>query len=193
MILLIDNYDSFVYNIFQYLGILGHQTTVVRNDKINLDEIKKLNPDGIFLSPGPGYPSTAGVCLDIVKYFSDTYPILGVCLGHQSIAEGFGGVIKKAPSIMHGKNSLIHHNEKGIFKGLPSPLSVTRYHSLIVEKDKLPKSFEITAETDDGIIMGIKHKDFPVEGIQFHPESYRTEEGITFFKNFLHHNGLKGS
>lgn len=192
MILVIDNYDSFTYNLVQYLGELGEdlpvakEIKVVRNDKITLAEIQNLNPDGIVISPGPGRPDSAGICLPLVQKLGGNYPILGVCLGHQTIGQAFGGKVISAPTLMHGKTSAIHHNNQGIFANLDSPFPATRYHSLIVEKETLPPVLEITAWTDDNIIMGLKHKEYPlVEGVQFHPESILTDSGLKLLRNFL--------
>lgn len=192
MILVIDNYDSFTYNLVQYLGQLGKEIPVAqeikvyRNDQITIAELKALNPDGIVISPGPGKPDSAGICLELVKELGEKYPILGVCLGHQTIGEAFGGKVISAPSLMHGKTSSIQHNSQGIFANLHSPITATRYHSLIVEKESLPPVLEITAWTDDNIIMGLKHKEYPlVEGVQFHPESILTDSGLKLLRNFL--------
>ncbi|MFA4966615.1 MAG: aminodeoxychorismate/anthranilate synthase component II [Candidatus Margulisiibacteriota bacterium] len=185
MILMIDNYDSFTYNLVQYLEELGEDLKVFRNDKITIPEIEKLNPSRIVISPGPGIPHDAGISEQVIKYFAGKKPILGVCLGHQAIGEVFGGKIIRAKSIMHGKISQIHHDGKTIFKGLPNPFPATRYHSLVVEKSSLPDIFEISAWTDDGEIMGLRHKEFKVEGVQFHPESILTSSGKTLLKNFL--------
>jgi anthranilate synthase/aminodeoxychorismate synthase-like glutamine amidotransferase len=185
MILLIDNYDSFTFNIEQYLGELGQKVKVIRNDKITTVQIAKMKPTAIVLSPGPGNPDEAGVTLETIKVFAGKIPILGVCLGHQAIGQVFGGKVKRAPKMMHGKTSIIKHDGKGVFKGLPNPIEVTRYHSLHVELESLPSSLKITATTDDGIVMGLRHKKFMVEGVQFHPESYRTEHGHRMLENFL--------
>jgi len=182
---MIDNYDSFTYNLVQYLEELGEDLKVFRNDKITIPEIEKLNPSRIVISPGPGIPHDAGISEQVIKYFAGKKPILGVCLGHQAIGEVFGGKIIRAKSIMHGKISQIHHDGKTIFKGLPNPFPATRYHSLVVEKSSLPDIFEISAWTDDGEIMGLRHKEFKVEGVQFHPESILTSSGKTLLKNFL--------
>ena len=184
-ILLIDNYDSFTFNLAQFLGELGAELTVVRNDAITIEEIRRLNPDGIVISPGPCTPNEAGISLPLASELGTEYPILGVCLGHQSIGQAFGGTVVRAPELMHGKRSSIHHKGKSLFKDLPSPFMATRYHSLIVERESLPDCFEITAETEDGIIMGFAHRDYPVIGIQFHPESFITEHGKAMLKNFL--------
>lgn len=185
MILLIDNYDSFTYNVYQYLCELKAEVKVVRNNEIDLAGIKQLSPASIVISPGPGAPDSAGICLEAIKQFSQTVPILGVCLGHQSIAQAFGAKIIKAPEMMHGKTSELTHTQHGVFAGLSSPLTVTRYHSLIVEEESLPDCFEVTARSVDRLIMGIRHKTLPIEGVQFHPESYMTSEGLAMFQNFL--------
>ena len=184
MILLIDNYDSFTYNLYQYLCELGAKVKVVRNDKVSISEVKKMNPTGLVLSPGPGTPKKAGICLNILKHCQGDFPILGVCLGHQSIGEAFGGKIIRAKKLMHGKISEITHNQKGVFKDLKTPLKVTRYHSLIIDPQSLPNSLEITSQTNDGIIMGVKHKQYDIEGIQFHPESFVSESGKEMLSNF---------
>jgi carbamoylphosphate synthase small subunit len=185
MILLIDNYDSFTYNLYHYLIQAGEKEVLVkRNDEITIDEIKKLNPRGIVLSPGPCTPNEAGICLDVIEKLQGIFPIFGVCLGHQSIGQAFGGkVIKTYP--MHGKISEIFHKGKNLFKNLPSPFKATRYHSLIIEKETCPTDLEITSETEDGIIMGIAHKKFKIYGVQFHPESIASEHGHQIIKNFL--------
>jgi anthranilate synthase/aminodeoxychorismate synthase-like glutamine amidotransferase len=185
MIVVLDNYDSFTYNLVQYVGEMGVEQVVVRNDKITVDEISEMKPDAIIISPGPCTPSEAGISVESVRSLFRQIPILGVCLGHQAIGEAFGGSIVKAPAIVHGKTSQIHHNGKGIFTGIPSPFPATRYHSLIVERSSLPDSLEITAWTDDGIIMGLQHKDAPTFGVQFHPESIATQHGKTILRNFL--------
>jgi len=185
MILVIDNYDSFTYNLVQYLGELGAELQTYRNDKITITEIKKLNPEKIVISPGPGYPKDAGISIPVIKEFAGKVPILGVCLGHQAIGEAFGGKIVQAKRFMHGKTSPIHHDGKTIYKGLPNPFTATRYHSLLVEKASLPECLEISAWTDKDEIMGIRHKEFNVEGIQFHPESILTTEGKKLLGNFL--------
>lgn len=182
---MIDNYDSFTYNLVQYLEELGEELKVFRNDKITIDEIEKLDPSRIVISPGPGIPHDAGISEEIIKRFAGKKPILGVCLGHQAIGEVFGGKIIRAKSIMHGKTSQINHDGKTIFKNLPNPFSATRYHSLVVEKESLPEVLEISAWTDDGEIMGLRHKQFKVEGVQFHPESILTSSGKPLLKNFL--------
>jgi anthranilate synthase/aminodeoxychorismate synthase-like glutamine amidotransferase len=185
MILLIDNYDSFTYNIYQYLGCLGAKVKVVRNDAISVKDVARLKPEAIVLSPGPGTPDESGITLETITTYAGKIPILGVCLGHQSIGQAFGGKVIRAGKLMHGKTSVIQHTNKGVFKGLPNPLEVTRYHSLIVERKSLPDCLEVTATTDDGLIMGLRHKRFLVEGVQFHPESYVTQNGMDMLQNFL--------
>jgi anthranilate synthase/aminodeoxychorismate synthase-like glutamine amidotransferase len=185
MILLIDNYDSFTYNIYQYLGCLGAKVKVVRNDAISVKDVARLKPEAIVLSPGPGTPDESGITLETITTYAGKIPILGVCLGHQSIGQAFGGKVIRAGKLMHGKTSVIKHTNKGVFKGLPNPLEVTRYHSLIVERKSLPDCLEVTATTDDGLIMGLRHKRFLVEGVQFHPESYVTQNGMDILQNFL--------
>lgn len=185
MILMIDNYDSFTYNLVQYLGELGEDVRVYRNDKITVEEIKELAPDHIVISPGPCTPNEAGISLELIEKLSGKTPILGVCLGHQSIGQVFGGTVVRAENLMHGKTSTIHHDGKTVFAGIPSPFTATRYHSLIVEKESLPDCFEISAWTEDGEIMGLRHKEMNVEGVQFHPESILTEHGKKLLKNFL--------
>jgi anthranilate synthase/aminodeoxychorismate synthase-like glutamine amidotransferase len=185
MILLIDNYDSFTYNLAQFLGKLGETLDVRRNDKIGTDEIEQLKPDRIVISPGPGIPRRAGVTIPVIRRFSGHIPILGVCLGHQAIGQAFGGRVIRAPELMHGKTSQIHHDGKTIFRDLPQDFTATRYHSLIVERKSLPKALEISAETADGTIMGLRHRKMKVEGVQFHPESVLTEVGLQLLRNFL--------
>lgn len=185
MILLLDNYDSFTYNLAQYLGELGCTLEVHRNDKISVEQIEKKKPERIVISPGPCTPREAGISVELIERLAGTYPILGVCLGHQAIGAAFGGKIIRAPKLFHGKTSEIRHDGKGIFRDLPNPLTATRYHSLIVERKSLPRSLEITAETKDGIIMGMRHRKYKVEGVQFHPESVLTESGKQILKNFL--------
>jgi anthranilate synthase/aminodeoxychorismate synthase-like glutamine amidotransferase len=185
MILMIDNYDSFTYNLVQYLGQLGCEVVVHRNDAITLDDITGLKPNAIFLSPGPCTPKEAGITVDVVKAFHKTVPIMGVCLGHQAIGYAFGGNVVRAERLMHGKTSPIHHNGKTIFKGLPNPFIAGRYHSLIVEKSSLPACLEVTAETPEGEIMAFRHREYTVEGIQFHPESILTPNGKRVIRNFL--------
>jgi para-aminobenzoate synthetase component 2 len=185
MILMIDNYDSFTYNLVQYLGEMGHELIVKRNDQITLEEIEELQPDFIMISPGPKSPNEAGISLEAIEHFAGKIPIFGVCLGHQSIAQVFGGDVIRAERLMHGKTSNIRHDGETIFKELPQPLTATRYHSLIVKKETLPACFVVTAETDEGEIMGIRHRELPIEGVQFHPESIMTEEGKQLLRNFV--------
>lgn len=185
MILMIDNYDSFTFNLVQYLGELGQEVRVFRNDKITLEEIQELKPDHIVISPGPCSPNEAGISMDIIREFAGKIPILGVCLGHQSIGQVFGGDVIRASRLMHGKTSEIYHDGKSVFQGLPSPFIATRYHSLIVDRETLPECLEITAETAEGEIMGLRHKEYLVEGVQFHPESILTEHGHKMLENFL--------
>nr|YP_002048995.1 glutamine amidotransferase of anthranilate synthase orpara-aminobenzoate synthase [Paulinella chromatophora]ACB42785.1 glutamine amidotransferase of anthranilate synthase orpara-aminobenzoate synthase [Paulinella chromatophora] len=192
MLLVLDNYDSFTFNLVQYIGELASKyplaanLRVERNDAISIDQIRDMAPDAIVISPGPGDPGQSGICLDVLRYISPTIPTLGVCLGHQSIAQVYGGKVVRASQQMHGKTSLVHHKEKGIFKGLPNPLIATRYHSLIAERESLPKCLEITAWLTDGTIMGLRHKNFPhLQGVQFHPESILTEAGHKLLANFL--------
>lgn len=185
MLLLIDNYDSFTYNLVHYLGELGAATDVYRNDALSVDQAIALKPEAIVLSPGPCDPDKAGICLDLVRRVQGSIPLLGVCLGHQSIGQAFGGRIVRAPEPMHGKPSQIHHNGKGVFRNLGNPFSAIRYHSLVVERSSLPDCLEITAETDDGIIMGLSHREYPVHGVQFHPESIDTKIGHDLLNNFL--------
>ncbi|UXE63998.1 MAG: aminodeoxychorismate/anthranilate synthase component II [Woronichinia naegeliana WA131] len=192
MILVIDNYDSFTYNLVQYLGELGQEFPVAadiqvyRNDKIDLEKIRLIQPDGIVISPGPGRPDDAGISLAIIQELGPTVPILGVCLGHQSIGQIFGGNVISAPTLMHGKTSEIYHSGQGIFNGVSNPFSATRYHSLVVEKETLPDCLEITGWIDDGMIMGLRHRQYPhIQGVQFHPESILTSEGKQLLRNFL--------
>jgi anthranilate synthase component II len=184
-LLVIDNYDSFTYNLVHFLGELGADSTVRRNDKITLDEIAALAPEGIVLSPGPATPNEAGICLALIDRFAPTTPILGVCLGHQAIGQAMGGDVVRAPALMHGKTSKINHNGKGLFRGLNSGFEATRYHSLIVKPETLPDTLEITASSDDGLIMGMQHKRYAVHGVQFHPESIASENGHALLQNFL--------
>ena len=184
-VLVIDNYDSFVYNLVQYLGELGAEPIVHRHDALTLADIDDLAPDGILISPGPGRPEDAGLSNDVIASHAGLRPILGVCLGHQCIGEVYGGAVVRAPQVMHGKTSNISHQGGGVFDGLPSPLEATRYHSLIVDRDSVPDALEITAETDDGIVMGLRHREVDVEGVQFHPESILTEHGHALVRNFL--------
>jgi anthranilate synthase/aminodeoxychorismate synthase-like glutamine amidotransferase len=185
MLLLIDNYDSFTYNLFQCFSTLGEDVRVVRNDRIELDEIKAMNPARIVISPGPSTPDHAGISNDVIRHFGGRVPILGVCLGHQCLGQTYGGQVRRAREIMHGKASLIFHRGRGVFAGLPVPFKAIRYHSLAVERAGLPDELEITAWTEDGTVMGLKHRAYPVEGIQFHPESFMTEYGTSILKNFL--------
>ena len=185
MLLLFDNYDSFTYNVYQLLSELGAEVEVIRNDAATLEEIESKNYSAIVISPGPGIPRDAGLTEDLIRKFKDRIPILGICLGHQAIGEVFGGKIIRAEKIVHGKTSKIKHRGEGIYKNLPNPLTVGRYHSLIIDRDSLPSELEITSELEDGTIMGIKHREFNVEGIQFHPESILTPDGKTLMKNFL--------
>ncbi|MFP6643895.1 MAG: aminodeoxychorismate/anthranilate synthase component II [Candidatus Latescibacterota bacterium] len=185
MIFILDNYDSFTYNLVQYMGELGAELVVHRNDQITCDQIEELAPEKIVISPGPCTPDVAGISLEMVKRFAGKVSILGVCLGHQSIGQAFGGVVSRAPYIMHGKTSQIHHDGAGIYAGLPNPFTATRYHSLIVERDSVPDCLQIVAETEDGLVMGLRHRDMPVEGMQFHPESILTSEGKRLLGNFL--------
>ena len=184
MILLIDNYDSFTYNLAQFLGQLGEKLEVRRNDQITLDQIAAKKPERIVISPGPGEPQNAGICIDVIREFTGKIPIFGVCLGHQAIGYAFGGKVVRAPALMHGKTSRIHHDSKTIFRKLPQDFVATRYHSLIVQKKGLPRELEISAETD-GLIMGLRHRKLPLEGVQFHPESVLTEVGMQILRNFL--------
>lgn len=185
MLILIDNYDSFTYNLVHFLGELGATCEVVRNDKISAEDVLKKKPQAIVMSPGPCTPNEAGICLDLIGRAEGKVPMLGVCLGHQSIGQSYGGKVVRAPEPMHGKLSTVHHTNKGVFKDLPEHFEVTRYHSLIVESESLPAELEITAETDDGIIMGLQHKEHPVHGVQFHPESIASEHGHALLANFL--------
>jgi len=185
MLLMIDNYDSFTYNLVQYLGELGEDIRVFRNDKVTIKDIETLMPERIVISPGPCTPKEAGVSVEVIKFFAGKIPVLGVCLGHQAIGAAFGGDIIRAPRLMHGKTSMIHHDGKTIFAGLPNPFEATRYHSLVIKKETLPSSLEISAWTDKDEIMGVRHKGFIVEGVQFHPESILTNAGKNLLKNFL--------
>ena len=185
MILLLDNYDSFTYNLAQYLGELGCQVEVHRNDRISVEQIAQRKPERIVISPGPCTPQEAGICVELIQKLAGKIPILGVCLGHQAIGAAFGGKIIRAPKLFHGKTSQIRHDGSGVFRGLPNPFTATRYHSLIVERKSLPRELQITAETDDDIIMGMQHRKYPLMGVQFHPESVLTESGKQLLKNFL--------
>lgn len=190
MILMIDNYDSFTYNLVQYLGELGEELKVFRNDRITVLEIEALTPERIVVSPGPGTPDGAGICLSVIRHFAGKLPILGVCLGHQAIGQAFGGQVVRAQRPMHGKTSAVHHDGRGVFAGLPNPFMATRYHSLVVKPETLPECLEISAHTDDGTIMGLRHRDFPLEGVQFHPESVLTGCGKELLRNFLSLGGV---
>ena len=185
MILMVDNYDSFTYNLVQYLGELGADVVVHRNDKITLKEIEDMSPERIVISPGPCTPEKAGISIEVAKHFAGKVPLLGVCLGHQSIAHAFGGRIIKAGKLMHGKTSMVKHDEKKWFLGLPNPFEATRYHSLVLDRETVPDGFDITAESDDGEIMGLRHRKMFIEGVQFHPESILTTSGKDLLKNFL--------
>jgi len=185
MLLLIDNYDSFTYNLYQYLSELGEQVVVYRNDKITLEEIEALAPERIVISPGPCTPREAGISNDVIRHFAGRVPILGVCLGHQCIGYSYGAVVEQASEIMHGKMSLIYHDGKGVFAGLPNPFEAIRYHSLAIRRETVPQCLEVTAWTDKGIIMGVRHRQYQVEGIQFHPESIMTRAGKDLLRNFL--------
>ena len=184
-IVVIDSYDSFVYNIVQYLGELGAEPVVVRNDQVTVDEVRAMGPDGILLSPGPGRPEEAGIICEAITSFAGEVPVFGVCLGHQAIGHVFGGSVIRASELMHGKTSMVHHHNLGVFEGLPTPLEATRYHSLVVDRAGLPETLEITAETADGMIMGLRHREFDIEGVQFHPESVLTSAGHQLLGNFL--------
>ena len=190
MLLLIDNYDSFTYNLYQYLSELGEEVKVARNNEISIPEIEKMRPARIVISPGPSTPQNAGISNDIIKLFGARLPVLGVCLGHQCIGYSYGGIVAQAKQIMHGKSSLIHHDQRGVFAGLPNPFSAIRYHSLVIRREHLPDCLEVTAWTDDGEIMGVRHKQFAVEGVQFHPESFMTEHGKEILRNFLKEKSL---
>jgi len=185
MLLLIDNYDSFTYNLYQYLCELGQEVVVVRNDRISVEEIEALTPERIVVSPGPSTPENAGISNDVVRAFGHRVPLLGVCLGHQCVGHSYGAVVHQAGEIMHGKSSHIHHTGVGVFAGMPNPFSAIRYHSLIVEREGLPDCFEVTAWTEEGLIMGLRHKEHPVQGVQFHPESFMTEGGKDLLRNFV--------
>ena len=188
MILLIDNYDSFTYNLYQYLSELGADVNVVRNDQVSLEDIDALKPERIVISPGPCTPREAGISNDVVRHFGPKLPTLGVCLGHQCIGDAYGATVGYAGEIMHGKTSLVHHDGKGVFRGLPNPLEGIRYHSLAVYRDTLPPELEVTAWTDSGVVMGLRHSEYPIEGIQFHPESIMTQSGKELLRNFLEGN-----
>ncbi|MEL7098958.1 MAG: aminodeoxychorismate/anthranilate synthase component II [Pseudomonadota bacterium] len=191
MLLLIDNYDSFTYNLVHYVGSLGVEVQVHRNDALNVQEAMALRPSGILLSPGPCTPNEAGICLALVEAAAETRtPLMGVCLGHQSIGQAFGGKVVRAPDIVHGKLGKMHHTGAGLFAGLPTPFDATRYHSLIVDRDTLPDCLQITAELEDGLIMGLQHRDLPIHGVQFHPESIRSEHGHALLRNFTNTLGV---
>lgn len=185
MLVMIDNYDSFTYNLVQYFGELGQEVRVFRNDEISVNEIEKLKPDHICISPGPCSPKEAGISVEALTYFAGKVPLLGVCLGHQAIGEAFGGKVIRAKRVMHGKTDTVRSTRQGIFAGLPDTFTITRYHSLVIERESLPSCLQITASTDDGEIMGVKHKEFPIEGVQFHPESILSEYGHDLLNNFL--------
>jgi anthranilate synthase component 2 len=185
MLLMIDNYDSFTYNLVQYFGELGEDVRVFRNDEITVQDVAALAPDRIVVSPGPCSPAEAGISVDVIRELGGRVPVLGVCLGHQAIGAAFGGRIVHAKTLMHGKTSPVHHRGEGVFRGLPEPLVATRYHSLAIERESLPAVLAVTAETDDGEIMGVRHRELPVEGVQFHPESILTEHGHALLRNFL--------
>ncbi|ADH61134.1 glutamine amidotransferase of anthranilate synthase [Thermoanaerobacter mathranii subsp. mathranii str. A3] len=185
MILIIDNYDSFTYNLYQYVGEMNNKIFVIRNDEVSVKDIEKLNPEKIILSPGPGRPENAGICVDVIKSLGDKIPILGICLGHQAIGYAYGAKIVKANKIMHGKTSLVFHKGEEIFKDIKNPIVAMRYHSLVIDRQTLPRDLEITAYTEEGVIMGVRHKMYPVYGLQFHPESILTEQGKEILRNFL--------
>jgi anthranilate synthase/aminodeoxychorismate synthase-like glutamine amidotransferase len=185
MLLMIDNYDSFTYNLVQYFGELGQDLKVYRNNKITIAEIEKMKPDRIVVSPGPCTPREAGISIEVIRHFTGRIPVLGVCLGHQAIGDAFGGDVIRAPYLMHGKTSMIHHDGKTIFAGLPNPFEATRYHSLIIKRETMPPVLEVTAWTEDGIVMGVRHKQHKLEGVQFHPESILTGAGKDLLRNFL--------
>ncbi|MFG6325901.1 MAG: aminodeoxychorismate/anthranilate synthase component II [Lachnospiraceae bacterium] len=185
MILLIDNYDSFTYNLYQYMGIFTDEIKVVRNDKITIEQIEEINPEKIVLSPGPKSPKEAGICLETVKHFAGKKPMLGICLGHQTLGEAFGATVSYAKKIFHGKQSVIEHDGTGIFEGINSPIKVARYHSLAIIEDTVPDCLRVTARTEDGEIMAVEHKEFPIIGLQFHPESIYTEHGKKMIENFI--------
>jgi anthranilate synthase component 2 len=184
-VLLVDNYDSFTYNLYQYLGELGAEIRVVRNDELSAEAALALSPERIVISPGPGTPDQAGITLDLIRCAAGRIPVLGVCLGHQALGQAFGGEVRRAPKLMHGKTSQIHHDGRSVFARLPDPFTATRYHSLVVERDSVPESLEISAWTDDGIVMGLRHRKYPLEGVQFHPESILTTVGKDLLRNFL--------
>ena len=193
MLLLIDNYDSFTYNLYQYLAELGAEVVTVRNDKTTLEDIEAMNPQGIIISPGPGTPLEAGISNDVIRHFGPRVPTLGVCLGHQCIGYVYGAKVDRAGEIRHGKTSMIHHNGQGVLAGLPDPFEAIRYHSLVVYPETVPDELEVTAWTDNGLIMGLRHKEYPVEGVQFHPESIMTPVGKAVLQNFLDRVDQAGS
>lgn len=190
MILVIDNYDSFTFNLVQLIGCVERDVMVRRNDQIGIEEIRTLAPRGIVISPGPGRPENAGISVDVIRQMGPTTPVLGVCLGHQGIGLTFGGKVVQAPTLMHGKTSQVFHSRSGLYRDVPSPFTATRYHSLVVSRDDLPQELEVTAQTEDGVIMGLRHKRFPIEGVQFHPESILTEKGEQIVRNWL--EGMQG-
>jgi anthranilate synthase/aminodeoxychorismate synthase-like glutamine amidotransferase len=185
MLLLLDNYDSFTYNLYQYLSELGADVTVIRNDKTDIEEIEAMAPEGIVISPGPCTPSEAGISNDVIRHFGPQLPVLGVCLGHQCIGEAYGATVDRAGEIRHGKTSMIHHDGQGVFAGLPDPFEAIRYHSLVIYPETLPDCLQITAQTDNGLVMGVRHTEYPVEGVQFHPESIMTRVGHDLLRNYL--------
>lgn len=191
MIAVIDNYDSFTYNLVQYVGSLGAEVVVKRNDQTTIEALAKLQPSRVIISPGPGYPDEAGISMQVIDYFKDKCPVLGVCLGHQCIGQVFGGEVGPAGELFHGKDSPVSHDQKTIFADVPSPLVAGRYHSLVVERDNLPDCLQISADIKNGLIMGLRHKEFPVEGVQFHPESILTQHGKKIIENFLNYGGQK--
>ena len=193
MLMLIDNYDSFTYNLMHFLGELGAEVEVKRNDAITVDQVLAAAPEAVVMSPGPCDPDRAGICLEMVERGAGKLPLLGVCLGHQAVGQAFGGRIAHAPTLMHGKMSDIRHNGEGVFAGLPNPFEATRYHSLVVERESLPDCLEVTAETDDGVVMGIAHRELPIHGVQFHPESIASEHGHALLRNFLDIAKAEGS
>ncbi|MFV2017952.1 aminodeoxychorismate/anthranilate synthase component II [Micromonospora sp. LOL_023] len=192
-VLVIDNYDSFVFNIVQYLGQLGAECEVRRNDQLTVEEVGSLDVAGVLLSPGPGDPGRAGICLDVIRYYAGQLPIFGVCLGHQAIGAAYGGVVERAPELLHGKTSLVHHTGAGVLSGLPVPFTATRYHSLAVREDSLPAEIEVTGRTPSGVVMAMRHRSLPLEGVQFHPESVLTEGGHLMLANWLAGCGLPGA
>jgi len=185
VILLVDNYDSFTYNLYQYLGELGADTRVIRNDELSVDEALALRPERIVISPGPGTPDQSGITLDVIRQAAGRLPLLGVCLGHQALGQAFGGRVVRAPKLMHGKTSEVRHDGRTVFAGLPDPFTATRYHSLVVAPDSVPECLEVSAWTDDGVVMGLRHREYPMEGVQFHPESILTTAGKDLLRNFL--------